>query len=85
MERSGDPTHTAALMNEGVGVPENAAKNDYRTPGVTITEPFVEEGPSVMCKPDEVATVCNGKIAAVSVYTCEVSVLGVVACQDREI
>ncbi|KAE9230399.1 hypothetical protein PF005_g3490 [Phytophthora fragariae] len=62
MERSGDPTHTAALMNEGVGVPENAAKNDYRTPGVTITEPFVEEGPSVMCKPDEVATVCNVKL-----------------------
>ncbi|KAE9346560.1 hypothetical protein PF008_g8227 [Phytophthora fragariae] len=62
MECSGDPTQAAAtVMNEGAGVPENAVKNDDRTPGVPSTEPFVEEGPSVKCKPDEEATVPNGE------------------------
>ncbi|KAE9108371.1 hypothetical protein PF007_g12675 [Phytophthora fragariae] len=61
-ERSGDPTQTAvAVKNEDVGVPENAVKNDDCTPGVPSTEPFVEEGPSVKCKSDEVATVPNGE------------------------
>ncbi|KAE8999097.1 hypothetical protein PR002_g18560 [Phytophthora rubi] len=61
-ERSGDPTQTAvAVKNEDVGVPENAVKNDDCTPGVPSTEPFVEEGPSVKCQSDEVATVPNGE------------------------
>ncbi|KAE8876729.1 hypothetical protein PF002_g1593 [Phytophthora fragariae] len=62
MERSGDSTQTAVTVkNKGLGVPKNAVKNDDRTPGVPSTEPFVEEGPSVKCKLDEVATVPNGE------------------------
>ncbi|KAE9223390.1 hypothetical protein PF004_g12530 [Phytophthora fragariae] len=61
-ERSGDPTQTAvAVKNEDVGVPENTVKNDDCTPGVPSTEPFVEEGPSVKCQSDEVATFPNGE------------------------
>ncbi|KAE8897724.1 hypothetical protein PF005_g15237 [Phytophthora fragariae] len=49
------------MKNGDVGVPENAVKNDDRTPGVPSTEPFVEEGPSVEYKSDEVATAPNGE------------------------
>ncbi|KAE9010897.1 hypothetical protein PR002_g15238 [Phytophthora rubi] len=61
-KRSGDSTQTAVTVkNEDVGVPENAVKNDDRTPVVPSTEPFVEEGSSVKCKSDEVATVPNAE------------------------
>ncbi|KAE9016529.1 hypothetical protein PR002_g13637 [Phytophthora rubi] len=74
-ERSGDSTQTAVTVkNEDVGVPENAVKNDDRTPGVPSTEPFVEEGPSVKCKPDEVATVPNGEAPVENDKTATVSV-----------
>ncbi|KAE9216624.1 hypothetical protein PF004_g14404 [Phytophthora fragariae] len=51
------------MKNGDVGVPENAVKNDDRTPGVPSTEPFVEEGPSVEYKSDEVATAPNDEDA----------------------